>query len=290
MSTLFATTIANAKPRERPYKMFDGGGLHLFVKPNGSKLWRLNYSWLTRMLFDDKVELTGGLRYFRDNQSLDEQDQSPSRPLINSKAKFEAVTPRVVLAWHPERNLNFYASYSQGFRSGLLQQPSVLRVAPQFLPARPDRLHNYEVGAKGSLWGAAVGFDAAVFYIDWQDIQQTLSVEPGANNPALNANSASGIGAEYSITLKPVKRLTLTHIFSWNGLTLDSDVISGGEVLFPKGARLGSSPEYTYGFSADYVAPLGNGFELTASASASDISRLMDGRAGRPHARSIARG
>jgi hypothetical protein len=46
MSKLFATTIANAKPRERPYKMFDGGGLHLFVKPNGSKLWRLNYSWL----------------------------------------------------------------------------------------------------------------------------------------------------------------------------------------------------------------------------------------------------
>jgi len=46
MSTLFATTIANAKPRERSYKMFDGGGLHLFVKPNGSKLWRLNYSWL----------------------------------------------------------------------------------------------------------------------------------------------------------------------------------------------------------------------------------------------------
>jgi integrase len=46
MSTLFATTIANAKPKERPYKMFDGGGLHLFVKPNGSKLWRLTYSWL----------------------------------------------------------------------------------------------------------------------------------------------------------------------------------------------------------------------------------------------------
>lgn len=46
MSTLFATTIANAKPKERPYKLFDGGGLHLFVKPNGSKLWRLTYSWL----------------------------------------------------------------------------------------------------------------------------------------------------------------------------------------------------------------------------------------------------
>jgi integrase len=48
MSTLFFTTIANAKPKDRPYKMFDGGGLHLFVKPNGSKLWRLTYSWLSK--------------------------------------------------------------------------------------------------------------------------------------------------------------------------------------------------------------------------------------------------
>lgn len=46
MHTLFATTVASAKAKERPYKLFDGGGLHLYVKPNGSKLWRLTYSWI----------------------------------------------------------------------------------------------------------------------------------------------------------------------------------------------------------------------------------------------------
>jgi len=39
--TLFA--IQNAKPREKPYKLADGNGLHLLVNPNGSKLWRLRY-------------------------------------------------------------------------------------------------------------------------------------------------------------------------------------------------------------------------------------------------------
>jgi integrase len=29
--------------RGRPFKLFDGGGLHLIVKPNGAKLWRLKY-------------------------------------------------------------------------------------------------------------------------------------------------------------------------------------------------------------------------------------------------------
>ena len=33
----------NAKPRPRPYKLPDGGGLHLLVTPTGSKLWRYRY-------------------------------------------------------------------------------------------------------------------------------------------------------------------------------------------------------------------------------------------------------
>lgn len=35
--------ITNAKPREKEYKLFDGGGLYLLVKPNGSRGWRLKY-------------------------------------------------------------------------------------------------------------------------------------------------------------------------------------------------------------------------------------------------------
>ncbi len=37
------TQIRNAKPTARAYKLFDGGGLHLVINPNGSKLWRLKY-------------------------------------------------------------------------------------------------------------------------------------------------------------------------------------------------------------------------------------------------------
>jgi hypothetical protein len=33
--------IRQAKPDEKPYKLFDGGGLFLLVLPGGSKLWRL---------------------------------------------------------------------------------------------------------------------------------------------------------------------------------------------------------------------------------------------------------
>jgi integrase len=35
--------IKKAKPQDKPFKLADGGGLHLVIQPNGSKLWRLKY-------------------------------------------------------------------------------------------------------------------------------------------------------------------------------------------------------------------------------------------------------
>jgi hypothetical protein len=35
--------VKNAKPTTKPFKLFDGGGLYLLVKPNGAKAWRLKY-------------------------------------------------------------------------------------------------------------------------------------------------------------------------------------------------------------------------------------------------------
>lgn len=38
--------VRKAKPREKPFRMSDGGGLHLLVQPNGSKLWQMRYRFL----------------------------------------------------------------------------------------------------------------------------------------------------------------------------------------------------------------------------------------------------
>jgi integrase len=37
------TAVRNAKPKEKPYKLGDSGGLYVIVRPNGSKLWRYKY-------------------------------------------------------------------------------------------------------------------------------------------------------------------------------------------------------------------------------------------------------
>jgi Arm DNA-binding domain len=37
------TAIRGAKRRAKPYKLFDGGGLYVLVRPDGKKYWRLKY-------------------------------------------------------------------------------------------------------------------------------------------------------------------------------------------------------------------------------------------------------
>lgn len=41
--SLSALDIKNAKPSSKEYKMYDGSGLFLLVKPNGAKYWRMKY-------------------------------------------------------------------------------------------------------------------------------------------------------------------------------------------------------------------------------------------------------
>jgi iron complex outermembrane recepter protein len=217
------------------------------------------YGEITRLLFDDRIELTGGLRYFHDQQSF-ASVQAGDPTVIPNGATFSATTPRFVLSWHPDQKNTLYASYSQGFRSGSPQLPPVPTTYPA---AGPDKLTNYEVGAKGSIL-PHLSYNFAAYYIRWKGVQQQLTVpiSVGGNNlpfsVIVNGANATGPGIDASVTTDFIQNLRLTASLSWNNLTLDSPVVSGGQILFRKGERLDFSPKYTAGVSADYVVPVSN--------------------------------
>jgi Arm DNA-binding domain len=48
------TSIKNAKPRAKKYKMFDGDGLFLEVQPTGAKYWRMKSSGGVAQGSDDR--------------------------------------------------------------------------------------------------------------------------------------------------------------------------------------------------------------------------------------------
>ena len=39
------TAVKTAKPREKPYKLFDDGGLYVEIRPNGARWWRFRYRY-----------------------------------------------------------------------------------------------------------------------------------------------------------------------------------------------------------------------------------------------------
>jgi hypothetical protein len=54
--------IRQSKPRSRDYKLIDYDGLHLLVRPTGSKLWRLSYRFAgkqNRRLLEPAFETFG---------------------------------------------------------------------------------------------------------------------------------------------------------------------------------------------------------------------------------------
>lgn len=229
-----------------------------------------------RRFLDDRFELSVGGRYFHDDVGLQQNvlfGEPPGTPLLQSQTPFHAVTPRVVLSWFPTHDYTLYASYSQGFRSGYPQSELVLVEAPDFSPVRPDKLTNYEIGAKGNLFDNRLTFDSAVYYMKWDDIQQNLGIFiPGSGATIIanvNGQSASGMGVDFAVTARPVQGLQFGVNFSWNGLSEDATVLSGGQLLFPKGSRIDDSPAFTAGANASYDFPFastGWSGELAATA------------------------
>jgi hypothetical protein len=41
--------VQNLKPKKADYRLADGGGLYLLVRPGGSKLWRYDYRLTDRV-------------------------------------------------------------------------------------------------------------------------------------------------------------------------------------------------------------------------------------------------
>jgi len=107
------TQCDNAKAKEKPYKLTDGEGLVLLVKPNGKKYWRLRYYWLgkEKMLglgAYPAVGLAEARRKREEAKKLLSKDIDPSsakkqakrQAKLNAENTFKAVA----MEWHAKKS------------------------------------------------------------------------------------------------------------------------------------------------------------------------------------------
>jgi len=123
----------------------------------------------------DKVELSANFRYDSDHRR--NVTDTPAAFLPSTQAftgqvrahTWDAFQPQFILRYKPEDNLNLYASYSRGFRSGGFNQTGVAAVAAQTGIVnvgdtfQAETADTYEAGFKSSLFNHRLTFNAAAY-------------------------------------------------------------------------------------------------------------------------------
>jgi len=121
-------------------------------------------------------------------------------------------SPRVALKWAVNDQNNAYASVSQGYRaagvrtapdSGLLGRQVQIDGVPPGLETRSfydkEKVTNFELGWKGQLNGGRTQIEAAIFRMDWDDMQvrigRTLCALPDGTVVDINSPEAQAAGA-----------------------------------------------------------------------------------------------
>jgi outer membrane receptor protein involved in Fe transport len=205
----------------------------------------------------DRVDVSAGLRYATNDQQA---SQTTAGIFVGTShytpsSSGDSTTASFTSRFHVNTDAMLYARIANGYRPGA---PNATYNNPAVPPSfAADKLVNYEVGFKGSVFDGALVLDTSVFYIDWSDIQVPQRT---ATNPPLsytgNAGAAVSKGMEMAATYRPLQHLDLGLTFSYTDahLTEDAPTLGGKE-----GDPLPGSPKFGGSVTADFRFPSGTG-------------------------------
>lgn len=171
------------------------------------------------------------------------------------------------VSWTPADGVLLYATYSEGFRPGLLNRPGgAFQAATGFtvpFEVDTDEVTNYELGWKLNLFENQVQFNGSAFYVDVSNLQTTI-FDTSIVNLFFSDNAANAevLGVEGDIIVAPaaIPGLTLAGAFSildteiTEVLTPTGDVIEGADLAFAPGFQGNLRARYEWNISENVTA------------------------------------
>jgi iron complex outermembrane receptor protein len=180
-------------------------------------------------------------------------------------------TPRAIVAWKPNADLNLYASYSEGFKGGGFDPRGNFANADVRQGFLPESVESYELGAKASLLGGRATLNTALFWMDYKDVQIPGSlVIPGPPvsfvGTVTNAGAAEMKGVEFEGAIQFTDSLSGKLAFGYIDAKYTEFLLNGVNVASQR--KVQNTPDWTGNASLTYGVPLASGrLGLTASAS-----------------------
>ena len=227
----------------------------------------------------DRLTLTGGMRFFRNDNSLKgffgygdgfsgstgvsqcfSSEQFHGAPCVNlDKGTHENDhIGRVNLTWQIDDKKMVYATWSEGYRPGGINRRGTLP------PYTSDFLTNYEFGWKTSWADNKLVFNGALFRENWDDFQFSYLGQNGLTE-IRNANSARIDGLELDLAWAATYNLQINGGFAWYDAKLTANYCGW---LKPDGSPETSCPAGTVDPNGNVVSgPLAaNGTRLPVTA------------------------
>ena len=193
---------------------------------------------------NENLDLTAGLRF--DHESSDAVLRTSFDPaifpdnVVTAEQSFSDVSPQFAVGYRLTPQHNVYASASRGYKAGGYN--------PASIPGREaygeEHAWHLEGGVKSGLAGGRVAASAAVFVIDWDDLQLNV---PNPFVPGqfyiFNVGAARSSGFEAEITAKPAAMLDVFASFGYTRARFAEGTESMGMDVSDN--KLPYTPDYT---------------------------------------------
>lgn len=226
--------------------VFAGAGTGGFASKNKSEGWA-GFGDLSYRL-TDRLDLGGGLRYFREDREI-------ITPTFSASTNPDKLTWRVYGKFEAWKDVNLYFNVGTGFRSGGLNDPLVVPRGGQATYSEEDSTF-YELGTKMSLFNGRLRFDAALYYGEWENMQDDIVLFSAVDGEFLqftgNGQDAEMKGVEWEISWLATDRLMLTLA----GNVIDSEITwvdpANLNPTYFLGDPINSTPDYSLSAGAEY--------------------------------------
>ncbi|WP_394205760.1 TonB-dependent receptor [Shewanella waksmanii] len=205
------------------------------------------------VIFDSIYPQTGWYPGFERDEDLIE---ASIPTVLDDSEDWSRFTPRIGVEYQYDQDMMFFASYSQGFKSGTFN-PRAQGPEPA---VDPEVVDSYEIGVK-SEWNNNLRVNLTAFYLDHKD-RQFVTVLPGEDASDLNQRlgnigTSTAKGLELELQYAATESLNL---FGTLGLIDSSfeEVISYDE----DGNQIDISDSYTVANTPDTTANVGFNYNL----------------------------
>jgi iron complex outermembrane receptor protein len=215
----------------------------------------------------ERVDLTAGLRF--DHEQKDANLNVFFTPAIAAPQQtvadesFSNVSPQFAAAFHLRPGKTLYASVANGYKAGGFNAAS----PPGTESYGEEHTWNFEGGVKTAWANSRVTANAAVFHIDWEDMQLNLPnlFVPGEFYIA-NVGGASSSGVELELNARIHPNVDLFGGVGYTKARFKDDSISSGAPV--GGNTVPNTPDYTASLGIQLSRNLAQGTSLYGRAEA----------------------